>query len=115
MVAQAIAKYIRVSPRKVNRYSRVVKDMKYKEAYAALGVVTAKGAMVLRRVVKSAVSNLMEKAKNIDEESIKIENIIVNEGPTLKRWMPRARGRADRIRKRTCHIKVTVSGLEIKK
>ena len=115
MVAQAIAKYIRVSPRKVNGYSRVIKDMAYKEAYAALGVVKARGAMVLRKVLKSAVYNLMEKAKNIDEESIKIDNVIVNEGPTLKRWLPRARGRADRIRKRTCHVRVTVSGSEIEK
>ena len=115
MVAQAIAKYVRVSPRKVNKYSRVVKEMQYREADAALGIVTARGARLLKKVIKSAVSNLMEKAKNIDEESIKIESIIVNEGPTLKRWLPRARGRADRIRKRTCHIKVTVSGSEIEK
>ncbi|RKX95426.1 MAG: 50S ribosomal protein L22 [Spirochaetes bacterium] len=115
MIAQAISKYVRVSPRKVNKYSKVIKEMPFREADAALGIITARGARSLRKVIKSAVSNLMEKAKNIDEETIKIESIIVNEGPTLKRWIPRARGRADRIRKRTCHIKVVVSGKEIEK
>ena len=115
MVAQAIAKYVRVSPRKVNKYSRAIKDMPYREAYAALGIVTSRGARALRKVIHSAVSNLMAKSNNIDEDTIQIESIIVNEGPTLKRWIPRARGRADRIRKRTCHIKVVVSGKEIEK
>ncbi len=115
MVAQAIAKYIRVSPRKVNKYCKAVKNLPYKEAYAALGVVTSRGAKALRKVIQSAVSNLIAKSNNIDEDTIRIENIIVNEGPTLKRWIPRARGRADRIRKRTCHIKVVVSGSEIEK
>lgn len=115
MVAQAIAKYVRVSPRKVNKYSRAIKDMSYREAYAALGIVTSRGARALRKVIHSAVSNLMAKSNNIDEDTIQIESIIVNEGPTLKRWIPRARGRADRIRKRTCHIKVVVSGKEIEK
>ena len=67
------------------------------------------------KVVQSAVSNLMVKSKNIDEDSIRISSVTVNEGPTLKRWMPRARGRADRILKRTCHIAVVVSGEEIQK
>ena len=115
MEAQAIAKYVRVSPRKVNKYRKAIKGLSYREAYTALGIVTSRGARALRKVIQSAVANLMTKAKNIDEESVRIENIVVNEGPTLKRWIPRARGRADRIRKRTCHIKVVVSGKEIEK
>ncbi len=115
MVARAIAKYVRISGRKVLKYGRVVNDLPYKEARAALNLVTAHGARILYSVVQSAVSNLMAKSKNIDEDTIKINEIVVNEGPTLKRWKPRARGRADRIRKRTCHISVIVSGEEITK
>jgi len=115
MVARAIAKYVRISGRKVSKYGRAVKNLSYKEAKAALSLSPANGAGILSGVLQSAYANLMARSKNIDEESVCIEGIVVNEGPTLKRWLPRARGRANRIRKRTCHISVVVSGEEIKK
>ncbi len=115
MEARAVAKYVRISSRKVNKYGRAVKSLGWREAHAALTLEPARGARVLNGVMQSAVSNLMAKSKNIDEETIVIDRVIVNEGPTLKRWKPRARGRADRIQKRTCHITVTVSGEEITK
>ncbi len=115
MVARAVSKYIRISGRKVNKYGSTVRKLSYKEARAALSHTPAHGAKVLGSVIQSAVSNLMAKSKNIDEDTIMIEKVIVNEGPTLKRWKPRARGRADRIRKRTCHISIEVSGDEIQK
>jgi large subunit ribosomal protein L22 len=115
MDARAEAKYVRISGRKVSGYGRAVRNLPYKEVKAALNLVTAHGARVLYKVVQSAVANLMVKSKNIDEDTIRVSSVTVNEGPTLKRWMPRARGRADRIRKRTCHIAVVVSGEEIQK
>jgi len=115
MDARAIAKYVRVSERKINRYGREVKNLLYKEAHTYLTLTPSRGANILAKVLQSAVANLMAKSKNIDEDSIKVENIKVNQGPGLKRWLPRARGRADRIIKRTCHIEVTVSGEEVKK
>lgn len=115
MVARAIAKYVRISGRKVNKYGKSVKKASYKEAKTALLLTPAHGARVLANVLQSAVSNLMALSKNIDEDSIKVERVYVDEGPTLKRWRPRARGRADRIKKRTCHISVEVSGEEIQK
>lgn len=115
MIARAVEKYIRISGRKVNKYGRAVKNLPYKQVKAALTLTTASGARALQGAIQSAVSNLMANNKNVDEDTIRIENIRVDEGPTLKRWRPRARGRADRIRKRTCHISVTVSGEEIKK
>jgi len=115
MDAHATAKYVRISGRKVRRYSREIKNLPYREAHAYLTIIPAKGANILAEVLQSAVANLMAKSKNIDEDSIKVENIEVNQGPMLKRWIPRARGRADRIKKQTCHIAVTVSGEEVKK
>ena len=115
MVARAVSKYIRISGRKVSKYGNIVRKLPYKEARAALSHTPSHGAKVLVGVIQSAASNLMAKSKNIDEDTIIVEKIIVNEGPTLKRWRPRARGRADRIRKRTCHISIEVSGEEIKK
>ena len=115
MVARAVSKSIRISGRKVNKYGRIIRNLSYKEARAALMHTPSHGAKVLGNVVQSAVSNLMAKSKNIDEDTITVDKVIVNEGPTLKRWKPRARGRADRIRKRTCHISIEVSGEEIQK
>ena len=115
MVARAVAKYIRISSRKVSQYGRAVSNMKYKDARAVLTLQPARGARLLAGVLQSAVANLTAQNKNIDQDGVKIEEIIVNQGPTLKRWRPRARGRADRIRKRTCHISVMVSGEEITK
>jgi large subunit ribosomal protein L22 len=115
MNAKAVAKYVRISGRKVNKYRGAIQELPYREAKAALSLSTASGARVLYKVIQSAVSNLTTKSKNIDEDTISIDSITVDEGPTLKRWRPRARGRADRIRKRSCHIAVTVSGEEIKK
>lgn len=115
MVAHAVAKYVRISGRKVNKYGRAVKNLRWREANAALKLEPARGARILSGVVQSAVANLMAKSKNIDEDTVVIQEITVNEGPTLKRWKPRARGRADRINKCTCHISVIVSGEEITK
>jgi len=115
MVARANAKYIRISGRKVRKYGDAIKSLSYKKARAALKVNPSKGAKILNNVLKSAVSNLIAKAKNIDEDLINVDEVRVDEGPTLKRWLPRARGKADRIRKRTCNILVVISGEEIKK
>jgi large subunit ribosomal protein L22 len=115
MVARAVSKYNRISGRKVNKYCRIVRNLSYKEARAALMHTPSHGAKVLGNAIQSAVSNLMAKSKNIDEDTIVVDKVIVDEGPTLKRWKPRARGRADRIRKRTCHISIEVSGEEIQK
>jgi large subunit ribosomal protein L22 len=115
MQARATAKYVKISPGKVSRFGRVVKNMTYQKAKAVLDLASAKGARELAAVAQSAVSNLLANNKNIDEDAVIIEDIGVNEGPTMKRMKPRARGRADRQLKRTCHISVVVSGEEIKK
>jgi large subunit ribosomal protein L22 len=115
MQARATAKYVKISPGKVSRFGRVVKNMTYRKAKAVLELASAKGARELAAVAQSAVSNLLANNKNIDEDAVIIEDVGVNEGPTMKRMKPRARGRADRQLKRTCHISVIVSGEEIKK
>jgi large subunit ribosomal protein L22 len=115
MVARASANYVRVSRRKVSRYGRAVKSMSYREARAVLNESQARGARVLSRVLQSAFSNLMANNKNIDEDTVAIQQIVVNEGPTMKRWKPRAWGWEDRILKRTGHVSVVVSGEQIKK
>jgi large subunit ribosomal protein L22 len=105
MEAKAIAKYIRISPRKVRLLMRELKGKKAEDALNLLTFAPQKGAPILRKLIKSAVSNASNKA-NIDVDNLFIKKIYANEGPTLKRFRPRAMGRATRIRSRTSHLTV---------
>ncbi|MEA3361041.1 MAG: 50S ribosomal protein L22 [Thermodesulfobacteriota bacterium] len=105
MEAKAIAKYIRISPRKVRLLMRELKGKKAEDALNSLTFAPQKGAPILRKLIKSAVSNASNKS-NIDVDNLFIKQIYANEGPTLKRFRPRAMGRATRIRSRTSHLTV---------
>jgi large subunit ribosomal protein L22 len=108
MESKAVAKFIRVAPRK----ARVVVDLirgKYVDEAAEQLHFSPKGASLsVSKVLKSAVSN----AKNnfdATEDELYVKEAFVNEGPTLKRWRPRAMGRATPIHKKTSHITVVVA------
>ena len=85
-----------------------MRELKGKKAEDALNLLTfapQKGAPILRKLIKSAVSNASHKT-DIDVDNLFIKHIYANEGPTLKRFRPRAMGRATRIRSRTSHLTV---------
>jgi large subunit ribosomal protein L22 len=82
--------------------------MKVDSALDLLRFTPKKGAKIIRKVVQSALDNASRSA-GVDEDRLYISRITVDEGPTLKRWSPRAMGRATRIRKRTSHICVAVT------
>lgn len=103
MESKAILKYARISPRKVRRITDLVKGKKAGDALVNLGFLPHKGSKIVAKVLKSAIANAEQK-KVADPESMKIMNILVDQGPTMKRMMPRAMGRADMIKKRTSHI-----------
>ncbi len=103
MESKAILKYARISPRKVRRVTDLLKGQKAGDALVNLGFLPHKGGKIVAKVLKSAMANAEQK-KVTDPESMKIMNILVDQGPTMKRMMPRAMGRADTIRKRTSHI-----------
>ncbi len=105
MEVRAIAKYIRVSPRKVRLLMREVEGKKVEEALNLLTFAPQKGAPILRKLINSAVANAGQ-YPDIDVDNLFIKQIVANEGPTLKRFRPRAMGRAARIRKRTSHLTV---------
>ncbi|WP_243545569.1 50S ribosomal protein L22 [Pseudodesulfovibrio tunisiensis] len=107
MEAKAVAKFIRVSPRKTRLVAQNVKGKPVEEALNILRFTPKKPAKILSKVLFSAVSNA-EQMPGVDVDSLIVDNIIVNEGPTWKRIQPRAMGRAYRIRKRTSHITVVV-------
>jgi len=108
MEAKAVAKYIRISPRKVRQVVDLVRGKKVGEALAILKFTPKVAAEAVEKVVKSAVANA-EHNYEMDVDSLYVAKIYVDQGPTLKRFKPRAMGRADQIRKRTSHITVVVS------
>ena len=107
-MATAKAKYIRISPFKVRRISNELVNKNVVMAETYLSVLTNKGASVLKKVVHSARTNLLKMNSNIDESDIFIKKILVDGGPTMKRFHPISKGRGSRILKRTCHIFVEV-------
>jgi large subunit ribosomal protein L22 len=108
MQVSATAKRLQLSAQK----ARLVADqVRGKPVSAALDILTfspKKGAVLVRKVVESAIANA-ENNEAADVDELRIVEIFVNEGLTMKRIKPRAKGRADRILKRSCHITVTVT------
>lgn len=108
MEVKAIAKYIRISPKKVRQVISLIKGKKVSEATHILRYTPKKAAYLLSKVLKSAMFNATNKSKEIDVNNMHIKLCYANGGPIIKRIQPRARGRANRILKRTSHITVVL-------
>lgn len=107
MKVKATAKYMRISPQKARLVARNIQGKPVEEALNILKFTPKKSSGVLAKVLNSAVANA-EQLPGIDIDSLFVQEVVVNEGPRLKRFMPRAMGRANRIIKRTSHITVVV-------
>ena len=107
METRAAAKFIRVSPRKIRLVMDQVRGRKVEEALNILSFAPQKGARILKKLINSAVANA-EQNSNVDVDSLYVKRLYADEGPTMKRWRPRAQGRATRINKRTSHLTVIV-------
>ena len=107
MEAKASAKYVRTSPRKAGMICSLVRGKNVDEAMAIVKFMPQKSAGIIAKVVKSAAANA-ENNMNMDPKKLYVSEVYANQGPTLKRFMPRAQGRATGIRKRTSHIGVVV-------
>jgi len=105
-VMKASATHIRISPRKVRMVVDTVRGKSVSQALSILGFTRKKAALPVQKLLKSAVANAAENDGISDVDTLVIDRIMVDEGPTLKRFMPRARGRATPIRKRTSHIRI---------
>ena len=108
MLVSATARRLRVSPRKACLVADLVRGMPVGTALDVLSFSTQKSAGLVRKVLESAIANA-ESNENADIDELKIAEIYVNKGVTMKRIKPRAKGRADRIFKRSCHVTVTVT------
>ena len=107
MEAKAVARYVRISPRKVRLVVNLIRGKNINDAFAILRFTPKGSAEDVTKVLKSAVANA-EHNYDMKVEDLIVSQIYVDEGPTMKRLKPRAHGRADRIRKRTSHITIFV-------
>jgi large subunit ribosomal protein L22 len=107
MEANAKGRYIRVSPRKARRVVDLIRGLPVAEARRVLTFSDLGAAKPVGKVLNSAIANAEQKP-GVVAENLVVARTFVDEGPTLKRWRPRALGRATPIRKRTSHITVVV-------
>jgi len=105
--AKAVAKYIRMSPRKVRLVADLIRGKSADEADQILKFTNRRAAASVRKVLLSAVANAVNN-HDLLEDQLVVKAAYVDEGPTLKRVLPRARGRADIMKKRTSHITIIV-------
>ena len=108
MEVRAVSKYVRISPRKVHKVIGAVKGKPVENGIQILKFMPQKAASILEKIVRSAVANADHNA-DFDIDSLVIRNITADQGPSLKRWKARARGRGTRILKRTSHITVILT------
>src|SRR6187431_2800846 len=108
--ARATARYVRMTPMKVRRVVDLIRGMEAREALAVLQFAPQAASEPVAKVLASAMANA-ENNLSLDPDTLWVSVAYVDEGPTLKRFRPRAQGRAYRIRKRTSHITIVVQAL----
>jgi large subunit ribosomal protein L22 len=105
---KAIARWVRMSPRKARLVTEHIRGRSVPEARTVLAFMPRAAAREIEKVLRSAVANA-EANHNLDGDQLVVKAAYVDEGPVMKRWRARARGRAVRIRKSTCHITVVLT------
>jgi large subunit ribosomal protein L22 len=111
MEVKASTKYVKMSPRKVRAVVDVLRGQTVLGALDQLQFISKWAAVPVKKLIDSAVANA-EHNFELKQDNLYIKEIKVNEGPTLKRWMPRARGRATTIRKRSSHLELVLAELK---
>lgn len=107
MEAKAVARTVRIAPRKVRLVVNLIRGKKLSEAAAILRLTPKASSVVVEKVLKSAAANAVNNY-NMNQDNLFVKEAYVNEGPTLKRYSPRAKGRAYSILKRTSHITIVL-------
>lgn len=107
MEARAVAKNIRISPQKARLVADLIRGKQVEEALNTLQYTPKKAARIIKKVLESALANA-DQNMNIDVDSLYVKRIYVDKGPMLKRWKPRAMGRAYGIKHRLSHITIVL-------
>jgi large subunit ribosomal protein L22 len=111
--ARAVARHVRLSATKARRVVNLVRGLPAKEALTVLQFAPQAASEPVYKVLASAIANA-ENNERLDPDALLVSAAYVDEGPTMKRFRPRAQGRAYRIRKRTCHITIEVEAVQPK-
>lgn len=114
MEIRAKLKHLRIAPRKVRLIADLIREKSVEEAQTILNFTTNRSAPVLLKLLKQAAANAQNNFQ-LDESNLFIQKVIVDEGPKLKRWRPRARGMAYPIQKKTSHLTIILSEIKEKK
>jgi large subunit ribosomal protein L22 len=110
MESRAVVRHVRMSPRKVRIVANMIRGKRVEDALGLLQLLPKKSAKVMSKLVNSAVANADDRSGgNANVDSLVVQTIQVDNGPIIKRWLPRAMGRANRIQRRTSHITVVLS------
>ena len=109
---RAEAKWVRISPRKARLVAEHIRGRSVPEARSVLAFSPREAAREVDKVLRSAVANA-ESQHRLQDERLYVSAAYVDEGPVMKRWRPRARGRVGAIKKRTCHITVKLAEIPV--
>lgn len=110
METRAISKYMRISPFKVRQVTRLIQNKPARKALAEVDLMPRRAARMVAKTLRSAIANAQNHEHTpADPDALIIKEAVVGEGPTMKRFMPKARGMAGRIRKRMSHIRIVVT------
>jgi large subunit ribosomal protein L22 len=117
MEAKASLRYLRITPRKVRVVADLIRGKNVNAALAQLAYVEKRAAEPLAKLLRSAVANAEQSVKDqsLDVDRLLVSEVMVDQGPSLRRYMPRAMGRAFKILKKTSHISLTISDETSKK
>jgi large subunit ribosomal protein L22 len=110
--ARAVARHVRISATKARRVVNLVRGLPAQQALTVLQFAPQAASVPVYKVLASAIANA-ENNERLDPDALLVAEAYVDEGPTLKRFRPRAQGRAYRIRKRTCHITIAVEAVQV--
>ncbi|MCC6749845.1 MAG: 50S ribosomal protein L22 [Deltaproteobacteria bacterium] len=109
MQSSASLRFGRIGPRKVRMVARLIRGKPVDQAINILMFTNRGAAGLLKKLLVSAIANAEDKSKgNVDTDHLVVKDVAVDQGPTTKRWLPRAQGRATRINKRSSHVRIVL-------
>jgi large subunit ribosomal protein L22 len=109
MEAKAVARFVRITPSKAGQVLELIRGKDVESAERILQFTPKYGARIAEKVLKSAVANAVDRDSKVNVSDLFVREAVAGRGTTMKRWLPRAQGRATPILKKTSHISITVA------
>ena len=107
-MSKAMLKHYKAKPRKTRQLADMVRGKRVSESLTLLHLSTRAASRDMEKLIRSALANATDKGETDDPDALIVQSFTVDQGPTMKRFRPRARGRTGKILKRTCHVQVVL-------